>query len=400
MEAPVFPIFTLKVKNNLVIAGGGGGDKKFGKANGVIVLDRVSMRDMGYYETSDIVVDICVYDPVEDVEEIDSDDMSWDEYDSETSDRQCEEGCAEGEGGSDGTGDVDAGSGEAAETSGGETGQRLYLACSGEEYFYLLRYECTRLVLMKKIEKRIDSQVFAKDLYVISDRTLFGFHNVIETPDTLDDILRPERRRRKINSTLLGDESHEEYIYRLSKKKNRIVFKREEGRSDILNNWENFFLTPGMVHKVVLEDGKSTFVYNSKKYSHNRKVGRIVCKGGALVYYLKGRDSAIYFQTEYEKSYSIPKITTMSWDGEYVTVGTGDGYVYLFHENMLRRRRRVCNVPVTGVGFAEGYVYFSTVGGLIDRRDILGGSWTPYVMLALIVLVAAILAAVFFGKRT
>jgi len=258
--------------------------------------------------------------------------------------------------------------------------------------------ENSKFILIKKIEKKITSQIFVKDLYVINDRTLFGFHDVMKTPGSLDDLMKPGRRRKKVSGSLLSDESHEEYSYRLFKKGGRIIFKREEGRSDILNNWEKFFIVTGMVHKVIIEDGKFTFVYNSKKYSYDKEIGGIMYKDGMLVYYLRGENSILYFQSEYEKIYNIPKITAMNWDNEYITIGTGDGYAYLFNGFVLEGRKNICDVPITGIGFMNGYIYFSSLNGLVDRRNISSKYSILYLFITLIVLILAVVIGIFIRK--
>lgn len=391
MKAPVFPIFTLKVKSGLVILGGGGGDKKFGKMNGVIILDSTTTKDIGYYETDDIIMDICVYDPVEDVGEIEEDDMSWDEYDE---DNGTEPHATKA--------DANSGIGRTEKDSKhsrcSDAEKVLYLSCSGESFFYMLKFEDRKLVLMKRIERRVSSQMFLKDLYLITDGALLGFYDVTRAPDVLDDLLKPEKKRRKINSSLLDDESHEEYTYRLFRKGRRIVFKREEGRSDILNNWKRFFIVSGMVHKVVVEEERHTFVHNSRKYSYNKEIGEIVYGNGMLVYYLKGRDSVLYFQNENERMYNISKITAMAWGDGHATIGTGDGYVYLFDGSALVGRKKVSEVPITGVGFMGGHVYFSSLDGLVDRRSICGRHRLLYVLVAISMLVAAILAGMLVRK--
>lgn len=372
MKAPVFPIFALRTRNGLVIAGGGGGDKKFGKMNGVVVLDATTTKDLAYYETSDIILDICVWDPAEDVEEPREDDMSWDEYDEEIRVDSAKDSSEQPE--------------ESTEAT-----QTLYLTCCGEQFFYVLRLCSLEFVLVKRIEKRISSQMFAKDLYVVHEKALLGIHDVVRNPDALDDLLKPERRRKKINNAVLGDESHEEYVYRLFRKNRRIVFKREDGRSDIVSNWEGVFMTPGMVHKIVVEDGRFSFVFNSKRYSYDREIGQVLCVDGVLVYYLKGKDSALYFQGDSEKIHHIPQITALGWNGEHVTVGTGDGHAYLFHGHVLMRRKRVCGVPITGIGYMDGHVYFTSINGLINRSDMSRRRLLPYLLLALAVLLMSFL---------
>jgi hypothetical protein len=425
MKAPVFPIFSLKARGGLVIAAGGGGNKRFGKSNGVVVLDENTHEDLAFYETDDIIVDVDIHSPSDCVEEVGEDEMSWEEYGDESVLRDAEPGETEGnrfsrkvrsdigieeienkEEGRVGNVQTDSGlsdisrrDSEKCDSGGGEEyngcSHKMYLGCRGEKYYYLLQMENLTITLMKKIERTVSYQLFAKDLYLICDKTLYGFYNVTETPDALNDLLTSMSKKRRKNSTsLLSDESYEEYSYRLFRKDRRIVYKREDGRSDILNNWEKFFVTGKRIHKVVNEDGKYTFVYNSKKFSYEKEIGDIVYRRGALVYYLKGRDSVVYFQNESEKVYSIPMITTMGWGEEYISIGTSDGYIYLFKGSVLKRRSRMCDVPISGVVCMGGRTYFASIDGLIDTRPIPGGRSIFYLLAAIIVLILAIVIGV------
>ncbi|KAM0673189.1 hypothetical protein GVAV_003353 [Gurleya vavrai] len=60
MDLPVFPIFTLKVTKDCVIAGGGGGDPLYGKRNGIVVYDLTTYKGICFCETDDIIDKIAI----------------------------------------------------------------------------------------------------------------------------------------------------------------------------------------------------------------------------------------------------------------------------------------------------------------------------------------------------
>ncbi|ADM12302.1 uncharacterized protein Eint_091740 [Encephalitozoon intestinalis ATCC 50506] len=323
--------------------------------------------------------------------------MSWDEYDEaslSSSARSSEdiEGASNKDSSEDNSGCKDlVPDNKDTKNKTEDDCSKLYITALGEEFFYLLIFDGSNLTLIKRVKKKISSQVFAKDLYIISDKKLYGFHDVVSSPDSLDEVLKPERKRKKVNGSLLNDESHEEYTYRPFRKDRRIIFKREEGKSDIANNWEGFFITRGLVHKIVYEDGGYTFVYNSKKYSYEKEIGRIAHNNEMLVYYLKGKDSKLYFQEVHEKIYSIPKITTMSCEGQWTVVGTADGYIYLFNKCVLSGRKKVYNVPITGVGFMNESVYFSSFDGFVGVHRMSGRYNILHMTLPIAIFIFAIL---------
>ncbi|AFN83788.1 hypothetical protein EROM_091720 [Encephalitozoon romaleae SJ-2008] len=331
--------------------------------------------------------------------------MSWDEYDEEesaVSSTQSQENLGgiqdeshnpnESECKVSGSCSCDKNMEDELKTKDGRA--ELHLTASGEVFFYLLRFNGFDLVLIKKVRKKVSSQIFVKDLYVVSDKKLYGFYDVISTPGSLDDLLKPERKRKKANGSLLSDESHEEYIYRPCRKNGKIILKREEGKSDIVSNWEGFFITSGLAHKIVYEDGRYNFVYNSKKYSYEKVIGGIAYNNGMLVYYLKGKDSSLYFQGDHEKIYNIPKITVMSCEGQRTIVGTADGYIYLFDRCVLSKRRKVYDVPITGVGFMNDQVYFSSLDGFVGTEKTTRGFSMFLIMVSIGIFIFAIVMGI------
>ncbi|KAM0672702.1 hypothetical protein CWI42_110160 [Ordospora colligata] len=416
-----FPVFTLKVKGAVLVVGGGGGERGFGKANGITVMSSATLERICNYETEDIILDISLYDyeSKDRIIEMD-DDITWNEYDDETtgwssihnddeseslsikdkestfikedtmsirdeSSVKCEDRSLS-QSNTVNSSEIDKDLVNADKTAS------LYFACSGEKFFYMLRFDGEKILLIKKVGIRVSSSVFSNDLYVISNKKLYGFHNVIDNPSIINSILDPEKPK-KAESTI-GDDLEKKYVCKPYKNGNKIAFKQDNGKFCITNNLEGMFITPEAIHKVVFEEDKHTFVFNSRKYMYDKEIGKIAYRDGEIAYYLKGRESVLYFQGSHERSYKIPKITAFSSDRGYITVGTGDGCVYLFEGPVFYGMRRVCGIPITGVGFNNGCVYFSSLDGFVGKK-IISKKWNRYLILSILIVLIPVLISIF-----
>jgi hypothetical protein len=163
---------------------------------------------------------------------------------------------------------------------------------------------------------------------------------------------------------------HEEYLYTLYKKNNKILVEREGGKTDIPEHWVNFFICEDKIHKVTKEDNLYTFVYKKQKYQYEKEIGEIVCTPEMLIFYLRGRDSQLIFIIDSTTVFKIPKITCMSVEEDYTIVGTGDGFGYVFKGCMKICKRKLCDFAITGISFEKGYFYFSSYNGLVNRKPI------------------------------
>ncbi|EQB61256.1 hypothetical protein NAPIS_ORF01170 [Vairimorpha apis BRL 01] len=75
MRAPIFPVFSLKTYKNYIIYAGGGGNKDFGKQNGIGILDETTCIDIAYYETQDLILEVTISG--ETIIEYDENDIDW-----------------------------------------------------------------------------------------------------------------------------------------------------------------------------------------------------------------------------------------------------------------------------------------------------------------------------------
>jgi hypothetical protein len=481
MGFPVFPIFGVKVKKKKVIACGGGGDKAYGKKNGIVVLDETTYKDLAFYETDDLFENVEVFDPDEDTESFEEEEVDClgdgdaaKFYDSEENDlKYTIEGEDSESNGHDVGGkekydrpedeaecrrndkttfnnddvgekrtnkDVDVpdekkaeivaesetttGSSESIEVieesdreiirikgegvvkivkeesfaetcsdeekhfckkSSGRTDSakegnvstmgKLFIACCGLENFYLLKLEDNKFSEMKRIKRKVDFIIYKNYLIFLSQNGIYGYYDVEENPDLLNDALCPPVRykRPKDSCLIRGDVDHEEYFYTMHKRRGNILFRREEGTRAIQSNWQSFFIAFKRIHKVIIEDGKYCFVFRGKRYMYENEICFINYnrKRELLVFVERGRDTTLHSINidNNELIFQISKITCVGYDGTTVSVGTGDGIVHVLTERdhcMIK----ASDFPITGVGYCDGYAYFTSFNGLIDRKKI------------------------------
>jgi hypothetical protein len=355
MKAPVFPVFSLKTYNNLVFIGGGGGNEHFGKKNGVVVLDETTYKDIAYLDTEDIILGICIS-----ISEISIEEDEEDENKIETP----------------------------KDTLINSNDFCVYLSCRGTNNLYIVKYENDKLFLIKKIEKTVSSQIFNRHLIFISDKKIYTVYDVLKKPNRLT----TKSKKNSSGQTVLNDTTQEEYIYTLRKSGPRILISREEGKTDIPDTWENFFISKKRIHKVTKEEKGHCFVYNGKKYYYEKEIGDIACtKEDKLVFYLKGNDSSLKIIDKTETTHEIKKITCMNIDdGEFISVGTGDGYGNLFKGDTLYCRKKLCDFPVIGISYKNGFFYFSSFNGLVNRKKAFNLTKTAMSILGILILLIAV----------
>lgn len=342
MKAPVFPVFSLKTYYNYVIAAGGGGSKDFGKKNGILILDETTYKDIAFYETEDIIVGLSISRGEMCLE---IDDLRRDEEDSSIST-------------------------STKSLSGVLNDFPLFFAGRGTNFIYVCKFDGTSLTPINKIEKSANVLLFKRHLLFISNKKLFAIYDAIHK-------IREVKKTKKYNkqssaNTLVEDEIQEEYIYALKKVGNKILVEREEGKTDIPNTWDDFFIVGNRIHKVAIENQEYSFVFNGKKYSYQQEIGDIACLGDeTLVFYLKGVDSQLIFLGKTQAFFKIPKITCMTIDSdEFVSIGTADGKGYLFKNFKLFCEKKLCDLSITGISYEKGYFYYSSFNGLVNRKKV------------------------------
>ncbi|WUR03003.1 WD40 repeat domain-containing protein [Vairimorpha necatrix] len=334
MKAPVFPIFTLKTYENFVIVAGGGGEEKDGKNNGIIILNDTTSKDIAFYGTEDMILDLFISKGYISLE-LDNNDKTKDNSFSK----------------------VDNSFSKVDKVF------PVHFAARGTNFIYLCKFDKKSINLLFKIEKPADRLIFKRHLIFIENKKIYTIF------DALKNTKISSKKNIKLKNTL-RDETQEEYVYALKKSANKILIEREEGLTDVPDTWENFFIVDNRIHKVCIEDSKSCFVFNGKKYFYDLEIGDISClKDETLVFYLKGENSQLIFIKENEVSYKIPRITCMNVDQEdFVTIGTAQGKGFLFKNMQLFCTRKLCDLPLTGISYEKGYFYYSSFSGLVNRK--------------------------------
>ncbi|KAF7683964.1 hypothetical protein TCON_0833 [Astathelohania contejeani] len=370
MNYPVFPIFTIAVKGDRVIAAGGGGDPDFGKRNGVLILDLTTYNDLGYYETPDLISDIYVYETddvdSESLEEADSKEMEEDGIKNKSSNQEI---TAFKEISNRKKYQPKKRKYQNQEKNKDKPNSQLYVSAISNDYLYLLRINNDKFTLLQKIKKKVSFQMFTSKFFFISNQQLYGFDRIHKTPELLDTITELDPKDDQQTDT-----HQEEYFYTLYKNEGLIIPQREEGTRDIFNNWESFFIISNRIHKVVFEYGLYTFVFNNKKYQYSEVPRSIRFNpfNQTIVFFLKGYEQSLHIITWLGEEYihKIPMITCLNTEGEVTVVGTGEGKVYIYKEPCYGSAMTVADVPITGVALYKGYVYFTSFNGLIDRKKV------------------------------
>lgn len=356
MKAPVFPIFSLKTFNNYVFVGGGGGNEMFGKKNGVIALDETTYHDIAYLETEDIILGICISNSDILLEE---DELDWKEHENSKSEIINKD-------------------------------YATFLSCRGTNFLHIIKFVDNKFTLIKRIEKDVSCQIFNKHLIFISDKKIYTAYDIIKNPGRLENIRKSNNK--SPGQTVLNDTSQEEYIYTLKKSNNKILISREEGRTDIPDTWENFFICKKKIYKITKEKKGYCFVFDGKKYVYEKEIGDILCtKEDRLVFYLKGNDSSLKIISKSEVTHNINKITCLNIDDDqFISVGTGDGYGNLFKGETLYCRKKLCDFPITGISYKNGYFYYSSFNGLVNRKKAISLTKTALASLGILILLLAI----------
>lgn len=349
MRAPIFPVFSLKTYKNYIIYAGGGGNKDFGKQNGIGILDETTCIDIAYYETQDLILEVTISG--ETIIEYDENDIDWTTHSeieslynkdfSLNSDQNLVFEKAHT------TGDLSGNNVECSKENifsdksvhienssilnlKNEPETNFYLACRGTSFFYLLEFNNKNFKLIKQVELQISTQIFNRDLFFIINQTLYTIYDVINNSEKLLNLQKVPKQK-TTRPSVLNDSSQEEYVYTLGIKNSNIVVKRECGTLDVPENWSHVFIYKTKIHKVVKEGSNYSFVYNRKKYTYDTEIGDIKCnKDGILVLFLKKVDSSLIFVDEKAQIIPIKKITCINIDDEYITVGTGDGMGILY----------------------------------------------------------------------
>lgn len=413
------PSFDIAVTPSYVIAAGGGGEIGYGKKNGIfILLKNTPKHDKGneqgglknFYNTEELIHRIHVRVEGEAREEFEEDDLSCEnnsdlEVDSDIevgSDMGVEPAAPElGTAGPDdeqdrvlksnhsqsSTADAEEKQTEQQpERQRGDTYETVYIIALSDSHFYMLEYNGQfRLLLHKACS--VKAVHFTNNLLLLAGGTVYGFADILQNLSSF----RIEKKGPAIDST------DEEYFYKLYKRKNKIVYRREFGTSDVPDdNWSGFFVHNGKIHKVLYSNGLNTFVYNNRKYSYEGEISSVRTVGNSLVFYTAVKSRyLLYFLSGEQTVFQLPKITSINSDGESVIVSTAAGDVIVYVNGVFYCKMQVSKYPVTAVAIRDGMAYYSLLSGSILSVKIRRSIYHLGFLLALLALVIGLILAYF-----
>ncbi|KAK1347424.1 hypothetical protein CWI37_0391p0030 [Hamiltosporidium tvaerminnensis] len=373
MQAPVFPLFNLKFYKGKVFACGGGGDTRFGKSNGIIVLDSTTYEDISYFESSDLLINLKIYDPTEIRDELQEDTISFVEEERKIQQSEPK---------------VELEETEIEKRLYSKTNDMLYIATYGTDYFYLLSFSTNKFEILSKLKIKITHVFFNCYMFIQTDTQVYGFSNPTSDPTALKRLKYLIKKPTNHPNSPKKNTS-DEFIYSTFKNNKYIKFRKENNDSIIKQDFSTYFITYNKIHKILLINHKYTFIFQNVKREYSDEIKEIFYnrRNKLLVFYLKGINSTLHFidKSNQEYIFKISKITCINVNKKHVSVGTGDGYIHVFRDNVFIIKRRVTDVPITGVDYNEGFVYFCTFYGAIDRKKIDKFEWWTLVLLFAII---------------
>lgn len=357
MFAKDLTFFDLAGTSTHLVAAGGGGSTDYGKRNGILIAKKgeLDAQSAVFYETEDIIRHVRVYREREGYE-----DFPTDEYSDEDGEASLEEPHA-----------------GPAMANQKVSASEFFIAAAGLSFFYLLKFT-GKVTLLKKIRFAVEELYLTRHLLILHSGTLSGFYNAIINPRVI-------QVQQKQNSFL---DANEEYFYRLFRKGNEIVYKRECGTQDIPANWSNFYLHEQRVYKILFDSGKSSFVFDNKRYSYEGRIPRIFMNNGMLSFYVvQEKGSMLVFIRDTEMAYKLPKITCLTAEGPNVAAATCNGDIILYRNGIFRSKTYASPIPITGLVLDGAVVYYSTLMGELSCCSVSPSRVMLWFLIALLLIV-------------
>ncbi|EJW03830.1 hypothetical protein EDEG_01874 [Edhazardia aedis USNM 41457] len=280
---------------------------------------------------------------------------------------------------------------------------KIYILACGLLNLYILELENTEIKLVKKLDIRVTSlTIVNKGFICLTDKQiLYGFRslNKIEALEKHNMLINIRSADGKKNQKDLISKETESSINNVEHKQIKFLpqkntFQLEKPIKN-MENWHTFVIIKNEIVPVLLNKGKYIIKVQNKKYSYGIEVCHPVYSHhlDSVIFFLKSRDSKVVLLKDQEVSLPIDKITSISVC-RYITVATGDGFVYLLKYDDKKKRMIVSsknkcyNLSLTSVALLNDFLYFTSFNGLIDRKKIcLGRMFKLFVLLSLIVAV-------------
>ncbi|ELQ73791.1 hypothetical protein THOM_3293 [Trachipleistophora hominis] len=222
----IFPLYTLTLTHNVVIAAGGGGDPLFGKKNGIVIMDSTTAKELIFFKTEDIIRSVRVYMSTQLVLPENDDELSAADYRAQEVRMERLSTC------------VVKGVCDAADNLAQLPSCTLYLTLVGMESFSHVKICGGEMHVLERYRMRVDQHAYTNFNIFLAQGKIFAYMPCV--PWQVD--------RRRIKS------QQEEYFYGLARKNDTVVVVREDGHIDVNDDWEGFFYKNRRIHKVVKED--------------------------------------------------------------------------------------------------------------------------------------------------
>lgn len=437
-----FPTFALKTTKNYVFVAGGGGNKDYGKQNGIVVFkkENISKRPEDFedfFKTDDFILHLQVYTSCEEeqngqaerllvrerpavAEKFDTSD-SEDACIEELSSMSEEKGAAVGDGAEDGTKSKKE---EIDEERGGDDTEReenqsrtdgnvktkkngdaknkedtltslqknpIFVAGVGDKSFYLLRFD-GKFKLCCASAVKIKQAYLNEHLILLKNSTIAGFYNIIHQDEPA---LNFGIRKLDENAGMA-----EEYVYKLYRKKKEVVALNDHCTRDIPEDWFKFFICGDSIHKIINEDGKNTFVFHNQKYEIEGKISDFIVQKGRIIFFAnREKEGYLYFIDQSSKKYELPKITAIAQFNNTTCVATAQGDVVIYVDGVYSQKHRVATIPISGLGLDNSTIYFCILTGEVECRKYSTPASLIFKLVSVLVLVVAIIIAVVFRYK-
>ncbi|ELA41991.1 uncharacterized protein VICG_01008 [Vittaforma corneae ATCC 50505] len=437
-----FPTFTLKTTKNYVFVAGGGGNKDYGKQNGVVAFRKENIsKELGdfedFFQTDDFILHLQVYTSCEEeqdgqmerllirerpaiAEEFDPSD-SEDACAEELSTTSEEKGAMEDGNKNDiqsvneeaenenivsknGDDNKSKTGGDGSENKNeGDTRTKkevlsslqknpIFVAGIGDKNFYLLRFD-GKFSLCCVSNNKIRQAHLSEHLILLKNNIIAGFHNIIhQNKPTLNFKIK------KFHEDT--ENLAEEYVYKLYKKKDEVVALNDHCTQDIPEDWFKFFIFGNSIHKVINENDKNTFVFHNQKYEIEGKLSNFIVQKSRIIFFAnREKEGHLYFIDQSSKRYELPKITAIAQFNDTTCVATAQGDVIIYVDGVYSQKHSVATIPISGVGLDDSKIYFCILTGEIGCKKYSTSTHLVLKTASILVLVIAIIIAVIFKYK-
>lgn len=379
MHFPSFPLFTLEAADLKVVAGGGGGDEKYGKENGILVFD-YKLLPLAYYKTEDVIRDVQTCESLSLTALVIADEQSADrEVQGDAGVRTNEPQASsevvldkeetnsgallESKLESSSRDEVANFAGEASITKPAGEAERtmplhyrtqddvlmrpLYICAAGLRNLYLLKLEHLQFELLYKIEIKVSFLCFGPELHFVSQKKLFA---LVESTGTDGD--------------------------------------KYELKSYSKDDCHSFYLKDAQINLVYDTSSSFHFYFNNIKNTVKSLKG--------VLYNPQSKNLIFYhdnFVSVGDKRFDITRITCVKTRRDKVVVGTGCGLVYVIKNRKIAKKMKFDDFPVTSVDVDnKDMLFYSTLVGAVGKAMIRRPKM-HYLALLFVLLLAVAVAA-------